>query len=226
MSMTSLLWVACLCWLTVVPSSAAAAAKEDSTDLVAEDPLVQMRKALPLVGRMLKPAMRSALASLSNYVGYNALGALAVLVSTFAAAFYWFPGVLNYVGLQPAFSNRTEDSIMAQFDSILRRYNVDSDACLKVAMCSVGRLGGGEAAADQSSSSAKKERRQAGPIEVFDSMLSLTFMDEVLLSKGLRSARQVGEAGGDCDSFNKGDRCPFNAAAWKVLLATLNRSLT
>ncbi|CAN7946856.1 unnamed protein product [Ixodes hexagonus] len=112
---------------------------------------------------------------------------------------------------------------MARFDSILRRYDVDSDACLKVAMCSVGRLGGG-AAATQSTS--KKERRQAGPIEVFDSMLSLTFMDEVLLSKGLRSARQVGEAGGDCDSFNKGHRCPFNAAAWKVLLSTLNRSLT
>ncbi|KAL1422150.1 hypothetical protein MTO96_022413 [Rhipicephalus appendiculatus] len=114
--------------------------------------------------------------------------------------------------------NRSEDSVSARLDAVLKRYNVDPDACLRVAMCSVGRLGAD--AGDQN-----KQRRQAGPVEVLDSMLSLTFMDEVLLSRSLRSARQVGGAGGDCDDLNRGGRCPFNAAAWRVLLSTLNRSL-
>ncbi|XP_077550588.1 uncharacterized protein LOC144163710 [Haemaphysalis longicornis] len=121
-----------------------------------------------------------------------------------------------------------EDSVGARFEAVLRRYNVDPDACLKVAMCSVGRVGASSSASSEGASSAQahgKQRRQAGPVEVFDSMLSLTFMDEVLLSRSLRTARQLGEAGGDCDAFNRAGKCPFNAAAWKVLLSAINRSL-
>ncbi|KAK8756232.1 hypothetical protein V5799_001064 [Amblyomma americanum] len=239
----------------------------------------EVRQALPVFGRMLRPALQSALALLRKHLSYNMVGALAVLFSSVAALIFWFPGTLSYVGFTPAgvvwpavmlsssfrplpyvrlavnvslltsppavaametpaetalldppaatrrhgwAGNRSEDSVATRFESVLRRYNIDPDACLKVAMCSVGRLG---ASADADAGPQGKQRRQAGPVEVLDSMLSLTLMDEVLLSRGLRSARQVGEAGGDCDAFNRGGKCPFNAAAWKVLLSTINRSL-
>ncbi|XP_077550589.1 uncharacterized protein LOC144163711 [Haemaphysalis longicornis] len=195
--------------------------------------LPQVRQALPVLSRMLRPALQSALAALGAHLGYNVLGGLAVLFTSAAALLYWFPGTLGHVGLVPGWlggGNQTdEDSVGARFEAVLRRYNVDPDACLKVAMCSVGRVGASSSfPSSEGASSAQahgKQRRQAGPVEVFDSMLSLTFMDEVLLSRSLRTARQLGEAGGDCDAFNRAGKCPFNAAAWKVRLSAINRSL-
>ncbi|KAL3212195.1 hypothetical protein MRX96_036151 [Rhipicephalus microplus] len=228
---------------------------------------------LPVFGRMLRPAVQSALDLLSRHVSYNVLGVLAVLLSSAVTLVFWFPHTLGYVGFTPAgvvwpaltlsstfrplpyvrlavnvslltsppvametpanssplpmaatrrngwHGNSSENTVSARFDAVLKRYNMDPDACLKVAMCSVGRLGAD--AGDRN-----KQRRQAGPVKLLDTMLSLPFMDEVLLSHGLRSARQMGEAGGDCDALNRGGRCPFNAAAWRVLLSTINSSLT
>ncbi|XP_064486183.1 uncharacterized protein LOC135398729 [Ornithodoros turicata] len=181
-----------------------------AASLDTEDNFSQFRQLMPVVSRMLRPTIRSALESARRYVNYNVMGVTAVIVSTLAAALYWFPGAFSYVGIYAGGDNSTD--VISRFDSILRRYNIDSDACMKVALCSVGRISGD-----------MFERRS--PIQVFDTMLSLTYMDEVLLNQGLRRARQVGEQGGDCDaSFNKGGKCPFNAAAWKVLLTTINKS--
>ncbi|XP_077550704.1 uncharacterized protein LOC144163919 [Haemaphysalis longicornis] len=298
-------WSVCLVGASLAALMVTPAASKDvaaSGDLAAQDlQLNEVRQALPVLGRMLRPALQSALAALGDHLGYNVLGALAVLFTSAAALLYWFPGTLGYVGLVPAGvvwpaltlsgsfrplpylrlainvsllasppasragvattattaptpflapplpdvlatpavatrrhgwlggGNQTdEDSVGARFEAVLRRYNVDPDACLKVAMCSVGRLGASTSSSSEGTSSAQahgKQRRQAGPVEVFDSMLSLTFMDEVLLSRSLRTARQLGEAGGDCDAFNRAGKCPFNAAAWKVLLSAINRSL-
>ncbi|XP_049276333.1 uncharacterized protein LOC119375652 isoform X2 [Rhipicephalus sanguineus] len=220
-AVTCFLLCATLTSPALLATAAAARDGAPSGELTVQDTVNEVHQVLPVFGRMLRPALQSALDLLSRHVSYNVLGALAVLLSSVATLVFWFPGTLGYVGFTPGwYGNRSEDSVSARFDAVLKRYNVDPDACLKVAMCSVGRLG-----ADAGDGHQNKQRRQAGPVEVLDSMLSLTFMDEVLLSRSLRSARQVGEAGGDCDSFNRGGRCPFNAAAWRVLLSTINRSL-
>ncbi|XP_049527593.1 uncharacterized protein LOC119458498 [Dermacentor silvarum] len=273
-AVSSFLLCATLTSPALLATAAAAKDAAPSAQLTVQDTMNEVRQVLPVFGRMLRPALQSALDLLSQHVSYNVLGALAVLLTSAATLVFWFPGTLGYVGFTPAgvvwpavtlsstfrplpyvrlavnvsllttapdamatpaeptpvleaatrrhgwYGNRSEDSVSARFDAVLKRYNVDPDACLKVAMCSVGRLG-----ADRGDGVQSKQRRQAGPVEVLDSMLSLTFMDEVLLSRSLRSARQVGEAGGDCDAFNHGGRCPFNAAAWRVLLSTINRSL-
>ncbi|KAH6926630.1 hypothetical protein HPB50_020330 [Hyalomma asiaticum] len=202
---------------------ATAAAAKDATlsgELTVQDTVNEVRQVLPVFGRMLRPALQSALDLLSRHVSYNVLGALAVLLTSAATLVFWFPGTLGYVGFTPAgvvwpavtlsstfkplpyvrlavnvslltsapvametaaesspflevatrrngwYGNHSEDSVSARFDAVLKRYNVDPDACLKVAMCSVGRLG-----AESSEGQHNKQRRQAGPVEVLDSML-------------------------------------------------------
>ncbi|KAL1422146.1 hypothetical protein MTO96_022409 [Rhipicephalus appendiculatus] len=102
-----MLWAATcfLCCATVTSSAllaTAAAAKDPSGELTVHDAVNEVRQVLPVLGRMLRPALQPALDLLSRHVSYNVLGALAVLLTSGATLVFWFPGTLGYFGFTPA----------------------------------------------------------------------------------------------------------------------------
>ncbi|KAH9359555.1 hypothetical protein HPB48_010043 [Haemaphysalis longicornis] len=167
-------WSVCLVGASLAALMVTPAASKDvaaSGDLAAQD--LQLNE--------------SALAALGAHLGYNVLGAWrcssparppcstgsrhARTRRTRASV----PFICLLAGWLGGGNQTDEDSVGARFEAVLRRYNVDPDACLKVAMCSVGRLGASSSfSSSEGASSAQahgKQRRQAGPVEVFDSML-------------------------------------------------------
>jgi len=161
------------------------------------------------------PSLSSSTSSLFklNMGTVAALGGLAVLGTLF------YPQIFSSLGLVPSTSFRnnggdvTIDDIATNVNKILGQYNIDTNSCLNMAMCSLGR-----------SAASKPEGRSnaaLSPLDIIDTVLNFGPVKTNFLSKTIRQARDFGSKGGDCEQFNKDKKCPVSANNFRSMLSTL-----
>ncbi|CAL1263943.1 unnamed protein product [Larinioides sclopetarius] len=105
------------------------------------------------------------------------------------------------------------DDFFQNVNSVLNQFNIDGEACMKVALCSLGN--------------AKRQHTRRGRdttsslADVVEDVLNLPVVKKFMNKGGLVQARDFGGSGGDCEYFNSQNKCPIAAQTFKSMLSKL-----
>ncbi|GBN26086.1 hypothetical protein AVEN_255966-1 [Araneus ventricosus] len=105
------------------------------------------------------------------------------------------------------------DDFFQNVNSVLNQFNIDGEACMKVALCSLGN--------------AKRQHTRRGRdttstlSDVVEDVLNRPAVKKFMNKGGLVQARDFGGSGGDCEYFNSQNKCPIAAQTFKSMLSKL-----
>ncbi|KAF8777472.1 hypothetical protein HNY73_014329 [Argiope bruennichi] len=106
------------------------------------------------------------------------------------------------------------DDFFQNVNNVLNQFNIDGEACMKVALCSLGN--------------AKRQHTRRGRdttsslADVVEDVLNLPAVKKFMNKGGLVQARDFGGSGGDCEYFNSQNKCPIAAQTFKSMLSKLS----
>ncbi|KFM71909.1 hypothetical protein X975_05172, partial [Stegodyphus mimosarum] len=106
------------------------------------------------------------------------------------------------------------DDFFQNMNSVLNQFNIDGEACMKVALCSLGN-------AKRHHQRTRGRDASTTPADVLEDILNLPAVKSLLLKGGLVQARDFGGTGGDCEYYNSQSKCPIGSETFQKMLSSL-----
>ncbi|XP_054724918.1 uncharacterized protein LOC129235233 [Uloborus diversus] len=147
--------------------------------------------------------------------GNSGLATAAAMAVTAALLYPKVSGMLGLGGKGVFRDGQGSDDFLHNMNSVLSQFNIDGEACMKVALCSLGNARRSKPRGRDSS------RGTTTPADVVEDILNLPSVKGMLNKGGLVQARDFGGSGGDCGYFDGQGKCPVAAKTFTDFLAKL-----